>query len=91
MRPYLVVGHPPLLDKHLRLPQRVEDLTVEQLVPQLPVEAFVVTVLPWAPRLNEESLRSDPLDPVPNSLGRELRSVIRPDVFGYTSRAPSTR
>jgi hypothetical protein len=32
----------PLLDQHLRLPQRVEDLTVEQLVAQLAVKGFAV-------------------------------------------------
>ena len=53
VRPDLVVRLPPILDKHLRFSQRVEDLTVEQFVPELPVEALVVPVLPRAAGLNE--------------------------------------
>ena len=37
-----IVLAPPLLDQHGRLRQRVEDLPVQQLVPELAVEALVV-------------------------------------------------
>jgi hypothetical protein len=40
--------HPPLLDQHLGLSQGVEHLRVEQLVAQLPVEAFHIAILPGA-------------------------------------------
>ena len=48
--------HTPLLDQHGRLRQRVEDLPVQQLVPELAVEALVVSVLPRAARLDKEHL-----------------------------------
>ena len=48
MRSELVVVPPPLLDQHLGLPQRVEDFPIEQLVPELAVEALVVAVFPRA-------------------------------------------
>jgi hypothetical protein len=46
-----VVVLPPVLDQHLRLLQRVEDFSVQELVPELAVEALVAPVLPWTPRL----------------------------------------
>ena len=46
MWPDRIVVAPPLLDQHFGLLQRVEDLAVEQLVPELAVEALVVAVLP---------------------------------------------
>ena len=45
-----IVLAPPLLDQHGRLRQRAEDLPVQQLVPELAVEALVVAVLPRAAR-----------------------------------------
>ena len=42
-----IVQAPPLLDEDNGLRQRVEDLAVQELVPQLAVEALVVAVLPW--------------------------------------------
>ena len=54
-----IVLAPPLLDQHGRLRQRVEDLPVQQLVPELAVEALVVAVLPRAARLDKERLLGD--------------------------------
>jgi hypothetical protein len=36
----------PAFDQDLGLPERVEDLAVEQLVPELGVEAFDIAILP---------------------------------------------
>ncbi len=44
--PDSVVVLTPLLDQRLGFLQRVEDLAIEQLVPQLSIEALVVAVLP---------------------------------------------
>ena len=48
MRPHRIVVPAPLLDQHLRLGQAVEHLRVEQLVPELAVEAFHIAVFPRA-------------------------------------------
>jgi hypothetical protein len=37
----------PLLDQDLRFPLAVEDFAVQQLVPELGVEAFTISVFPW--------------------------------------------
>jgi hypothetical protein len=37
---------PPTLDEHLGLEQRVERFPFQQLVPELPVEALHIAVLP---------------------------------------------
>src|SRR5919112_873160 len=44
VRADVVVVPPPALDHDLRLAQAVEDLAVEQLVPELPVERLAVAV-----------------------------------------------
>ena len=52
MGPPRVVLHPPLLDHDLRLLQRVENLSIQALVPQLPIEALTVAVLPGTARFD---------------------------------------
>ena len=49
VRSHGVVMPSPLFDQHRCLPQRVEDLAIQQLVPEFAVEAFIVSVLPRAP------------------------------------------
>ena len=49
MRPYGVVVASPVLDDDLGFTQRIEDLSVEQFVPQASIEAFDVAVLPGLP------------------------------------------
>ena len=46
VRPDRVVVVAPLFDKHFRLLQSVEDLSVEQLLSEFTVEALVVAVPP---------------------------------------------
>jgi len=81
VRPDRVVLPPPSLDQHLRLLEREEDLPVEQLIPQLAVEALHIAVLPRAPRLDEEGLCTDSLQPAPDHLRSELRTVVGAYVF----------
>lgn len=47
MRALGVVVAAPSLDDDLRLGEAVKDLTVEQLIAELGVEALTVAVLPW--------------------------------------------
>ena len=54
---------------------------VEQLVPELGVEALAIAVLLWASRLDVGRAGADRVDPFPNRLGDELRTIVGPDVI----------
>lgn len=54
IRPPPVVLVPPTLDQNLGILQCVEDLPVQEFIPQLTVEALEVSVLPWAVRRDEQ-------------------------------------
>ena len=45
VRPELVVVSPPSFDEHLGLLQRVENLSIHQLISELAVEALIEAVL----------------------------------------------
>ena len=55
MWPAGVVLAPPALDEHLRLQERVELLSGQQLIPQLAVEALDVAVFP---KFDRQTLKS---------------------------------
>ena len=82
MRSNGIVHTPPLFDEYNGLVQCVEDLTVQELVPQLAVEALVVAVLPRTSGLDVERLNTEPGQPPPHELGRELRAVVRAQMLG---------
>jgi hypothetical protein len=82
MRSDRVVLPSPHFGQYLHLLQRVKDLTVQKLIPELPVETLRVAVLPWTARLDLQRFRSHVLEPVPNNTRSELGTVVRPDVFG---------
>jgi hypothetical protein len=84
--PYGVEVAAPLLDQHLGLPERVEHLAVQQLVPELAVEALHVAVLPRAAGLDVGGLGADAGDPAPHLLGDELGAVVRPDVGWHSAQ-----
>lgn len=48
MRTDAVEVSSPVFEQHLGLLQRVKDLAVQELVPELAVVALVEAVLPWA-------------------------------------------
>src|SRR5271155_5002348 len=81
MRSPCVVFHPPLLDHDLCLLQRVKDLSIQAFIPQLPVEALAVTVLPRTARLDVQRSRSHVPQPLPKFLGHELRTVVRSNIL----------
>ena len=66
----------PALDHDLGLLKRGEDLAVEQLVPELGVEALDEAVLPWRARSNVGGLRTHGPDPGLNPFGHELGPVV---------------
>ena len=85
MGPDRVVVASPLFDDHLGLLQAVEDLAVEQLVPEACIEALDVAVLPWRARLDERCLGPDRGDPPTYGFSDELGAIIRPDVGGWST------
>ena len=80
MGPEGIVLLPPSLDKHLGLRQRVEQLPVQELVPEFPVQRLHISVLPGAAWLDKESSHIQTLEPVPDQLRRELGAVVAADV-----------
>ena len=74
-----IVVFAPFLDDDLCLSEGVKYLAVEQLVPEAGIEALAVSVFPRRPRHDIGGRRTDRGNPVPNSLGNELGSVVGPD------------
>ncbi len=85
MRPPRVVFHPPLFDHDLGLPQRVKNLSIQAFIPQLPVEALAVTVLPRTAWLDVQRSRPHISQPLPKFRSHELRTVVRPNVLWNSS------
>ena len=75
MRTFGVVEAPPLLDQDLVLFQRVEDLPIEEFVPQLSIEAFSIAILPGTAGHDEERVDAQLGEPVTHRSGHELRTV----------------
>ena len=80
-----VVGLSVPLGQHPPLQQRVEDLPVQQLVPQLALETLYVAILPRCPGLDVELLGTHTPKPLAHSHGRELRSVVRTGEADHSS------
>ena len=91
VRPNCVVLPTPPFDQDLCFRQRVEDLAVEQFVAQLPVERFDIPVLPGTPRLDEQRLHLQGVQPQPDARGRKLRAVGRANVRGEAMRHEQLR
>ena len=83
MRPKAIVFPSPALDKDLRFRQRIQHLAVEELIPQLPDIGLNISVFPGASGLDEEGGHAKVFEPSPDRVCRELRAVIRPNMFGH--------
>jgi hypothetical protein len=79
VRPFRVVVFSPAFDDYLGFSERVEDLPVQQFVPEPSIEALDVAILPWAARLDEGGLGTNSLNPGPDILSNELRSIVAAD------------
>src|SRR5918993_5315150 len=86
VRAHLIVVAPPALDHDLCLAQAVEDLAIEQLVPEPGVEALDEAVLPRAARGDVGGLGTHGRDPFLDGLGHELRSVVGADVAQHAAQ-----
>ena len=67
---------PPAFDHDLRLLERIEDLALEQLIPEPGIEALDEPVLPWAAGRNVSGLDSHSRHPVLDGFGGELRAIV---------------
>src|SRR5271165_5212758 len=76
MWPYRVVVHSPLLDHHLGLLQRIEDLALQAFISQLAVEALTVPVLPGTAGLDVQHLRAHGRQPLPQSFRNKLGPIV---------------
>src|SRR5918995_5465351 len=86
VRPDRFVVPAPCLDDDLGLLERGEDLAVEQLVPELGVEALDVAVLPRAAWGNVGGPGAHGRDPGLNPLGHELGPVVGPNMPRHTAQ-----
>ena len=75
-----VVVPSPLLNHDPGFIEAVEDLSVQELVAEPGIEALTVSVLPRRSWFDVGGLGTDSLDPLPDRIRDELRSVIRSDV-----------
>src|SRR3954451_13701698 len=76
----------PALDDDLRLAESVEDLAVEQLVPEPSIEALDIAILPGAAWSDVGGLGCDRRDPLLEVLGDELRAVVGADVARHAAQ-----
>src|SRR3954470_14115116 len=91
MRSDSVVVTAPALDDDLGLAKGVEDLAVEQFVPQPGIEALDIAVLPRAARSDVGGLGSNRRDPLLDGLGDELRAVVGADVARHAAQDEQVR
>ena len=74
VRPHSAVVLPTAFDDDRRFRQRVENLSVQQLVAQRAIEALAIAVLLRRSRLDERRLCTYRSDPPPHDLGDEFRA-----------------
>lgn len=86
MRADRVVVSPPGFDQYFGFGEAVEDLTVEQLVTQRPVEAFVVAVLPRRSGRDVKRLHADLSQPFLNCRRDKFAAIIGPDICWRPAR-----
>src|SRR5215217_5821741 len=85
MRPDRIEVPSPALDDDLSLPQGVEYLPIQQLVPEARIETLDEPILPRRAARDVGRLGSDRRNPLLHGLGHELRPIIGTDVARNTS------
>ena len=86
-----VVVQTPALDDDPRLREAVEDLTVEQFVAELGIEALAVAILPRTAGLNKRGPGPHSGDPFSHRLGNELRTVVRTNMARHAAQDEEVR
>lgn len=91
MRPDGVVMPSPGFDQYTGFGQRVEDLTLEQLVAHQAVEGLAVAVFPRAARCDVERFHADLRQPLLDGRGDKFRTIVRPYVRRRAARDEQVR
>lgn len=79
MRTNRVVVFAPFLDDDLGLFEGVKYLSVEQLVPEPGIEVLAIAIFPWRSRDDIGDLCPNSGNPVADSFGDELGSIVGMD------------
>src|SRR5215210_1342013 len=86
-----IVVASPIFNHDLGLLERVEDLTFEQFIAELRVEALAVAILPRAAWLDVSRLGPHSRDPLPHGFGHEFAAVIGPNMARNTAQDEQVR
>ena len=86
MRAERVVEAAPAFHDDAGLGERVEDLTIEKLVPDAGIEALDVAVLPRAARRDVGCFGTDGGNPVLDGFRNELRAIVGPYVLWHAPK-----
>lgn len=81
MRTFGVVKASPLFDQDPGFDERMEDLTVEELVPHSAIERFYESVLPRTAGCDELGVDIKFIQPVHQVLGNELQTIVTTDML----------
>ena len=66
----------PLFDGDLCLFEGIENLPIQQFVPEVSIEGLGVAVLPGRAEVNVSGFGPHRLDPIPDRLGHKLESIV---------------
>src|SRR5579875_1274630 len=75
VRPNCVVVDAPAFGQHAQFLQRVENLSIQKLIPELRVERLAIAVFPWRARFDIQCLRARVDQPLTQVFGYELGAV----------------
>ncbi len=81
MWPDTIVLPEPGIDDSLRLIERSKPLGIQDFTAQRSIEAFIVSILPRATRIDAQRLDADLGQPVLQVTCDELGTIVRPDMI----------
>ena len=77
----MIIMVAPLLNEHLRFLQRVKHLSVQQLIPQATIKAFIVSILPGGSWLDVSCFDTQFMQPVFQRFGCKFTAIVRTDII----------
>ena len=85
-----VVVISPHLDQNLSLLDRIESLSIDELISQLPSKRFEIAIFPRTARLDEQGLNRQSSQQLSHMYSSELRAIIRAQVNRNASLTENT-